>query len=534
MSHPTSTTSSSATTTASPNSITLNIFSLNCWGLKYISKYRHERLTEISRRIAVATPLYDIVALQEFWVYEDYLTLRSITQNVLPYGKFFHSGVLGGGLVVLSRYPIVGSGMSGYTLNGRPTAFWRGDWYVGKGVASAMIEVEGRVVEVFNTHLHAPYEAGDDSYLCHRTAQAWQISKMMRSAVQKGHIPLGLGDFNMIPSSLAHHIITTHGLVSDSWLSKYPTTAASPSASRTASYNIETLGITCDSMLNTWRMPRNSPTIPSPEAKDPRAKRLDYIFHSPRMSRVLDIRVGCTEPMKLGPGVRAKKPSHGVTKDGLVSLSDHFSVELVLEIPPLPQPPLITFGDDENDDDDENVVDVNGKKHNLLRSNNKNLHAGDEGHEEKYLSLETITEIQELSRRYTQREEWEYTWRIAHFWASVLVLVGLHVAVWWTGAYPGVAFLLLFLAWAVAVTGTINGLIGFLFMGSELNALKEFDEEIRFYKRIVERKLSDGTGSVMGRVNGGMGGRLSTSRRIEGERELEARSVEIDQGVMRP
>lgn len=172
----------------------LRVFSLNCWGLKFISKFRHERLNEIARRIASASPVHDIVALQEFWVYEDYVRLRGITSSVLPYGKFYHSGVLGGGLVVLSRYPIVGSTMYPYTLNGRPTAFWRGDWYVGKGVANAVIDLgNGRIVEVFNTHLHAPYEAGEDSYLCHRTAQAWEIAKHIRGAVQKGHIPLAVG-----------------------------------------------------------------------------------------------------------------------------------------------------------------------------------------------------------------------------------------------------------------------------------------------------------------------------------------------------
>ena len=48
------------------------------------------------------------------------------------------------------------------------------------------------------------------------------------------------------------------------------------------------------------------------------------------------------------------------------------------------------------------------------------------------------------------------------------------------------------LAWIVAVTGTVNGLIGFLFMGSEMNALSEFEEEIRIYRRLVEGKAKVG------------------------------------------
>ncbi|TKA61395.1 hypothetical protein B0A55_11648, partial [Friedmanniomyces simplex] len=34
----------------------LRVISLNCWGLKFISKHRHERLLEIGRQLAQASP----------------------------------------------------------------------------------------------------------------------------------------------------------------------------------------------------------------------------------------------------------------------------------------------------------------------------------------------------------------------------------------------------------------------------------------------------------------------------------------------
>lgn len=43
-----------------------------------------------------------------------------------------------------------------YPLNGRPTAFFRGDWFVGKGVACARIRIgpgPKDKVEVFTTHV---------------------------------------------------------------------------------------------------------------------------------------------------------------------------------------------------------------------------------------------------------------------------------------------------------------------------------------------------------------------------------------------
>lgn len=156
----------------------LNILTLNCWGLKYLSKFRSERLSEIGRLLAAHCPHLDIVGLQECWTFTDYLAIRAHTRNILPYGKFYHSGIFGGGLVILSRWPIEESSMFRYPLNGRPTAFFRGDWFVGKGVASARIRMpDEQLIEVFNTHLHAPYEREpNDSYICHRTAQAWEIA----------------------------------------------------------------------------------------------------------------------------------------------------------------------------------------------------------------------------------------------------------------------------------------------------------------------------------------------------------------------
>jgi len=139
-----------------PSPSSLRILSLNCWGLKFISKLRNERLTEIGNQIAVATPPPDIVGLQECWTQQDYNVIREKTNHILPYGKFYYSGIFGGGLAILSRWPIEESNMLRYPLNGRPAAFYRGDWYVGKGVASARIRMgPGRrdIVEVFCTHV---------------------------------------------------------------------------------------------------------------------------------------------------------------------------------------------------------------------------------------------------------------------------------------------------------------------------------------------------------------------------------------------
>ncbi|KAK1917960.1 hypothetical protein P3342_000678 [Pyrenophora teres f. teres] len=252
-------------TSQSPSS--LRILSLNCWGLKFISTLRNERLTEIGVQIAAASPRPDIVGLQECWTQQDYNVIREKTQHILPYGKFYHSGIFGGGLVILSRWPIIESNMVRYPLNGRPAAFYRGDWFVGKGVACARIQMGPSprdIAEVFCTHLHAPYEAEPhDSYICHRTAQAWEITKLMRGAAERGHLVIGMGDFNMVPLSLAHRIIETHSPVRDVWRILHPESSIGAAKDRveqargvpmpSAQFNMTINGATCDSELNSWR-----------------------------------------------------------------------------------------------------------------------------------------------------------------------------------------------------------------------------------------------------------------------------------------
>jgi sphingomyelin phosphodiesterase 2 len=135
---------------------TLRIITLNCWGLKYFSRARRERLSQIGTELAAADPRPSIVGLQECWTQQDYNAIRDRTQHMLPYGKFYYSGVLGGGLAILSKWPIEESSMVPYKLNGRPTAFFRGDWFVGKGVACAKIRIaDGRIAEVFCTHVRS-------------------------------------------------------------------------------------------------------------------------------------------------------------------------------------------------------------------------------------------------------------------------------------------------------------------------------------------------------------------------------------------
>ncbi|KAF1829743.1 hypothetical protein BDW02DRAFT_560506 [Decorospora gaudefroyi] len=466
-----------------PPPSTIRILSLNCWGLKFISKLRNERLTEIGVQIAALRPPPDIVGLQECWTQQDYEAIRVKTQDILPYGKFYHSGIFGGGLVILSRWPIVESNMVRYPLNGRPAAFYRGDWFVGKGVACARIRMgpsKRDIAEVFCTHLHAPYEREPhDSYICHRTAQAWEITKLMRAAAERGHLVIGMGDFNMIPLSLAHRIIETHSPVRDVWRILRPDSSIGAAKDKveqargvsmpSAQFNITVNGATCDSELNSWRwnkahlrrLARGENVQIDPAVPDPRAKRLDYIFFSSG-------RYHNPETQEQTAEWEFKEASVGMTMRHPTlhcSLSDHFSVEATLkrtstapsavQLSPLEIP-------------------------------------------ERYLPIEAYDEILATTLKYQVRERVQRKLRIGHFFFQLSFSVGCLIGVWWSPKNY-VSFILMLLSTLGFSVGVIDGLMGLLFIGSEMRALKEFEWEVR---TVRERALAtaDKTGSEsMGR-----------------------------------
>jgi len=64
-------------------------YSADIRGLAIISKDRHARIQAIAEYLASSS--YDIVALQELWVYKDYEIIRSQVQHNLPFSRFFHT-----------------------------------------------------------------------------------------------------------------------------------------------------------------------------------------------------------------------------------------------------------------------------------------------------------------------------------------------------------------------------------------------------------------------------------------------------------
>ncbi|KAI9171593.1 Inositol phosphosphingolipids phospholipase C [Paramyrothecium foliicola] len=490
--------SSSSSSSPSPSAALpteLNLLTLNCWGLLHISALREARLPEIGRHIAALSPAPDIVCLQECWVHDDYAAIRRATRAVLPHGKFYFSGAFGGGLAILSRWPIHDSSMFRYPLNGRPTAFFRGDWYVGKGVACASIRFgpePQHVVDVFNTHTHAPYLKGpNNSYLCHRASQAWEISKLLRAATERGHLVVALGDFNMLPMSLAHRIITTHAPVHDVWRVLHPDSSLGPAhhpveAARcrsvpTAAFNLAENGATSDSVYNTWRWTKNeqnllragNPCPVDPEAPDPRGKRLDYIFAS----------LGSIDSSQTGWVVKSASVALTDRHPELqVSLSDHFAVRATIRLHSLTDNQSAASGNSEGHSTDLKPEDYDTQLRDFRAATQNE-------HQLKREKLAMYDEVLALIHSYTAREIKQRYWRGVHFYAALVVWAACCVAVWFS---PGnfVAFLLMLLSSLGLTAGVVDGLLALLFFSGELRTLKEFEWEIKNAKTIANGDLA--------------------------------------------
>jgi len=231
---------------------------------------------------------------------------------------------------------------------------------------------------------------------------------------------------------MAHTIITTHGLVTDSWLAVHPDTpprsAVSESSTLSDIEHVRLLGVTCDSALNTWRA-----YDLAKDMDDPRAKRLDYIFVNQDRAQVKSCDVVFTEHV---PRLN-------------VSYSDHFGIHVEIQLTGL------------KDDPDGTVA------------------TGDE----PFLSPEMFDTIEEINERYMRREVRHSQWRIWHFFASLVIFLALLIGQWWVR--PAYAhFLILLGAVVVMVTGVVDGLIGFLFGWWEIRALREFISEVRLARKV--------------------------------------------------
>uniref|UniRef100_A0AAY4CLP9 sphingomyelin phosphodiesterase n=1 Tax=Denticeps clupeoides TaxID=299321 RepID=A0AAY4CLP9_9TELE len=188
--------------------VRLRIFSLNCWGIHYLTRHcsqRYEMIGELLDR-----QRHDLALLQEVWSEKDYLYLKNKLGSSHPHSHYFRSGVIGSGLAVFSRHLIQDALLYKYSLNGYPYMVHQGDWFGGKAVGLVALDISGLRAHVYVSHLHAEYSREVDSYLPHRTVQAWELQQFIRhTSAGADFLVLG-GDLNMHPQDLGCRLVRAH------------------------------------------------------------------------------------------------------------------------------------------------------------------------------------------------------------------------------------------------------------------------------------------------------------------------------------
>ncbi|XP_039440252.1 putative neutral sphingomyelinase [Culex pipiens pallens] len=233
----------------------LSILTLNIWGIPYVSKDRAVRVEAIGEVLASGN--YDIVSLQEVWSESDYRYLKERAAAALPFAHYFYSGVVGSGLAVLSKYPIVSAFFHAWSVNGYVHRIQHGDWFGGKGVGFVKISVNEQLVHVYAAHLHAEYDRSCDDYMAHRVIQAYDTAQFIESTQGNGVLQVLAGDLNTEPGDLAYRVLQTCSRLTDSADKK----------------------MYASGDLNTNEIARNSYTDPEAAKKSPKGKRIDYIMY---------------------------------------------------------------------------------------------------------------------------------------------------------------------------------------------------------------------------------------------------------------
>ncbi|KAG5420316.1 ISC1 [Candida metapsilosis] len=406
----------------------IKLLTFNTWGLKLVSKHRKQRLRAIANKLADpkdAEDDYDIVALQEVWCEEDWDYFDQVCKERYPFRRFFKAGIISGpGLCVLSKIPITETFLYRFPINGRPSAFFRGDWFVGKSIAVTMFQPhqDGALpIALLNSHMHAPYGHGDASYSTHRACQAWDFAKIVRMLKKAGHAVIQVGDLNSKPESLPYKIFTIEGGLSDSWNVLHGDKIVSTQQLHLLSpeQQVSLAGVTCNSRLNTWRKER-----PMTEAC-----RLDYALIDANCITPVNARVKFTET--LTPPLRC-------------SYSDHFAYSVEFN------------------------VASKGSYSDKIETHSP---------EERGAIYKEL--LSEISHYRSHTIPFQAGWRKLHFILSILVVIGLHVAIVFVSNVAGwSSVLFLFVSTIVIVTGLLNGLIWALGVRSESRALQEVKLEV--------------------------------------------------------
>ena len=321
--------------------VTFKVLTLNCWGLKFVSKLRKERFKAISEYIYNSGSEYDVVFLQEVWCQSDFETLKAklctsqgqygdgTDFNVpYPYAHYFSNGIIGSGTCILSKFRLLQANYHEFSMNGYPTRFWHGDWFASKGIGVCQIRIDSKNqkkqpnifdIHLYLSHYHANYEdINDDRYLGHRVVHAFESAQWVKLTSSSADLTIYAGDFNTEPDSLPYRILCGLTSLQDAWkeFTKH-LPDGDVRKNRSSGCTSETLANSFTQIPTSSNCNRSNPS--SYDEIKTEGKRIDYIMYSAGPNMTVNL-LSCSLPLP------DKVPGENY------SFSDHEAVDAVFRL----------------------------------------------------------------------------------------------------------------------------------------------------------------------------------------------------------
>jgi len=190
--------------------LTLRVVTFNIHDLYVVARDHVERMRAIGEVLTELDP--DLVGIQEGFVEKHrQVLLDAVAGSRLAYYEYYPSGTVGSGKFMLSAYPIVESYFHRFEASNPWYKVYEGDFWAGKGVALARIELpdDAGYIDFYDTHLQAGY--GNPAYRFVRQSQMRGLAGFVK-ATATGTAPAFLvGDMNCRPASEAYGIAIEEG-----------------------------------------------------------------------------------------------------------------------------------------------------------------------------------------------------------------------------------------------------------------------------------------------------------------------------------
>jgi len=178
----------------------------NAWGLpEPFSRDLAARVRAIEERLPKLG--IDVIVFQEVWTAGTRQALTAAgSSSGLPHVWHNEAFLGGGGMLVLSRFPIADVRFERFGLRGDPEQFGQGEYLSGKGFVHVRLSSPVGPVSVVGTHLHARYSrSASHQYRAHRIGQIVQLAA---SLAEIRDPLLVMGDFNLCEQDPEYAVLT--------------------------------------------------------------------------------------------------------------------------------------------------------------------------------------------------------------------------------------------------------------------------------------------------------------------------------------